>query len=233
MKYLNNIYIKENTIFSKGPSSPSYSFIKQFIKNQTDIKSFLDIGCGDGILMDLMKKNIDYLGVDANAGIKKINKNSKIKYFKTPNKTDNYLNRLKKKFNCVAIMDVLEHTDTFTKLFNIALKKSNKYVVVSLPNEDYLISRLRFLFGQGILTHGLDLVGSKAGHKHQWLIQYKLAKKILNSEALKKKFKLDRTMYYVGLPQTFYKRQIYKFILFFFPKRIQMNEFCFIFKKKN
>ena len=72
-------------------------------------------------------------------------------------------------------MDVLEHTDTFLKLFKIALNKSKKYVLVGLPNEDYLISRIKFLLGKGLLTHGLEMINTKPGHKHQWFIQYKVA----------------------------------------------------------
>ena len=76
-------------------------------------------------------------------------------------------------------MDVLEHTDTFLKLFYLALKKSNKYVLVGLPNEDYIMSRLRFIFGKGIMTHGLEMINTKPGHKHQWFIQYKTAYPLL------------------------------------------------------
>ena len=80
-------------------------------------------------------------------------------------------------------MDVLEHTDTFLKLFSVALNKSNNYVLVGLPNEDYIISRLRFLFGGGIMSHGLETINYKPGHKHQWLIQYKTASSLLKKYA--------------------------------------------------
>ena len=48
---LNNTYIKENVIYSKGRSHEGYSFIKYFLKENNEIKSFLDIGCGNGILL--------------------------------------------------------------------------------------------------------------------------------------------------------------------------------------
>ena len=54
-------------------------------------------------------------------------------------------------------MDVLEHTDKFIEIFETSIKKTNKYIIVCLPNEDYIQSRIRFLFGHGIKTHGLDL----------------------------------------------------------------------------
>ena len=152
---LNNTYIKENVIYSKGRSHEGYSFIKYFLKENNEIKSFLDIGCGNGILLKTIGKKVDYHGIDANVGIYKKKISKKIKYFKNAKSSEKYLNKIKKKYECIALMDVLEHTDTFLKLFKIALKKSSKYVVVGLPNEDYLINRIRFLLGKGLLTHGL------------------------------------------------------------------------------
>ena len=67
-----------------------------------------------------------------------------------------------------------EKNHSLVLVARIALKKSNKYVLVSLPNEDYIISRIRFVFGKGIMTHGLEMVNTKPGHKHQWFIQYKI-----------------------------------------------------------
>ena len=86
-----------------------------------------------------------------------------LKYFRNAAQTEIYLSKInKKKYDCVVLMDVLEHTDTFLKLFYLALKKSNKYVLVGLPNEDYIMSRLRFMFGKGLMTHGLEMI-----HTHQ------------------------------------------------------------------
>ena len=56
MKKLDNTYLVGNTVYSKGPSSEGYSFMKYFLKKNKDIKSILDIGCGRGILMEI----IDY-----------------------------------------------------------------------------------------------------------------------------------------------------------------------------
>ena len=37
---LNNTYIKENVIYSKGRSHEGYSFIKYFLKENNEIKKF-------------------------------------------------------------------------------------------------------------------------------------------------------------------------------------------------
>ena len=231
MKNLDNTYLVKDTIYSKGPSSCGYSFFKYFLQKNKDIKSVLDIGCGDGVLMKLINKNIEYLGVDSDAGIYNKRKHNKLKYFKNSTQTENYLNKMQKKYECVILMDVLEHTDTFLKLFNIALKKSNKYVLVGLPNEDYIMSRLRFLFGKGIMTHGLEMINTKPGHKHQWFIQYKIALSLLARSAKKYKFNISNEMFYVNQPRSVIKRFIYKIMLFFLPKTLQMNNFFLSFRK--
>ena len=231
MKNLNNTYKKNDIILSKGKSHEGYSFFKYFLKKHKHIKSFLDIGCGNGILKKLIDNKSNYLGVDANAGIYKKKKSNSIKYFKDAQKTEKYLKNLNKKFECVILMDVLEHTDSFLKLFKIALNKSSKYVVVGLPNEDYIIARLRFLFGKGILTHGLEMINTKPGHKHQWFIQYKVALPLIENFANKNKFQLSEKFFYINQPSNFFKRIIYKLAIIFIPKTIMMNNFCLIFKK--
>ena len=228
---MDNIYFRDNIIYSKGYSSETYNLTKVFLRKHKDVESFLDIGCGDGVLLKLINKNIDYMGVDADVGIKKKKKHNKIKYFKNASKTEKYLINLKKKYDCVALMNVLEHTDSFLNLFNIALKKSKKYVLVALPNEDNIISRFRFLFGKGILTHGLDMINKKPGHKHQWLIQYNPALKLLKKNSKKYKFDLLSTLLFIQFPKSFIKRQIYKFLMLFVPKKIQMQCFCLVFNK--
>ena len=228
---LNNTYLIKNTVYSKGPSNCGFAFVKFFLQKKNNIKSFLDIGCGNGMLLKLMSKEINYFGVDANVGIYKKKKNKKIRYFKNAKDTENHLNNHKKKYNCVALMDVLEHTDTFLKLFSVALNKSNNYVLVGLPNEDYIISRLRFLFGGGIMSHGLETINYKPGHKHQWLIQYKTASSLLKKYAKKYNYSLEYTSFYVTLPKSLVKKFIYKVGLFFLPLHLQMNNFCMVFKK--
>lgn len=232
MKNLNNTYLINDTVYSKGYSHEGYSFIKYFLKKNTNINSFLDVGCGNGILLKLMNDRVKYLGIDANAGIYNKKITNKIKYFKNAFYTEKYFNNLKKKYDCVVLMDVLEHTDNFLNLFNIALKKSKKFVVVGLPNEDYIISRLRFLLGKGLLTHGLEMVGTKHGHKHLWFIQYKKALDLLVKHGNKQSFKHIDTMFYINQPNNFFKRIIYRLFLSFLSKNLQMNNFCLIFKKQ-
>ncbi len=231
MKHEKNIFIKNNTITSIGKTSEGFEYVKMFFKFNNKINSFLDIGCGSGNLIKLMSKSITYLGVDADAGIYKKKNNKNIKYFANANMTEKFLKNQKKKYDCVALMDVLEHTDTFVDLFKIALNKSNRFVMVGLPNEYFLLNRLRFLFGKNIPTHGLEMVGTKPGHKHQWLIQHDKALSILSNYGKKFNFKLYKKFYFITLPRNKFKRYIYKLLVFFLPHNLMMGNFCFIFKK--
>ncbi|MDC0876562.1 methyltransferase domain-containing protein, partial [Candidatus Pelagibacter sp.] len=154
---MKNIYLKKDTIFSIGKFSQGYGYFMFFLKKNKFIQSCLDIGCGNGNLLKLMNKKSLYLGLDSNAGIYKKKRNKKIKYFDNGKQVDEFLNKLNKKFEIVTLMDVLEHTDTFVDLFKKSLKKSSKFVMVGLPNEDCLLSRFEFLIGKGIKTHGLEM----------------------------------------------------------------------------
>ena len=57
---LNNTYLIKNTVYSKGPSNCGYAFVKFFLQKKNNIKSFLDIGCGNGMLLKLMSKESIY-----------------------------------------------------------------------------------------------------------------------------------------------------------------------------
>ena len=129
VKQIGNTYNINDTIYSEGPTSLSYNYFKYFI-NDKNLKNILDIGCGNGILLKLLNKKIAYLGVDSDAGIYKKKKHKKIKYFNNSLNCEKYLTNLDKKFDCVVLFEVLEHTDTFLKLFSIALKKSSKILFI-------------------------------------------------------------------------------------------------------
>ena len=93
-------------------------------------------------------------------------------------------------WDMVLLLDVIEHTRTFTQLFELALKKSKKNVVVSLPNELFILDRLRMLAGQELNAHSLDSLNDPEGFKHQYIINIRKAKAILNKVAERNDFEL-------------------------------------------
>lgn len=112
----------------------------EWIKNHSDIKRILDVGCGEGTYPNLMKGKFNLL-LDAEWwGVEAWAKNIaefdlKAKYFKVLNEDARKLdwNNLPK-FDLVIFGDVLEHMtkEESQQLVNIALQHS-KYVLISIP----------------------------------------------------------------------------------------------------
>lgn len=106
----------------------------------------LDIGCGDGLFLDMLK-NIDSVGVDiSKEGIKKcIKKGLKVSLCdfskdKLPF-TDN-------QFDYVVMLDVLEHLYSPEDLLKEAKRVSKKSIIISVPNFSSLPARAQMLLGR-------------------------------------------------------------------------------------
>jgi hypothetical protein len=88
------------------------------------------------------------------------------------------------------MLDVLEHTRRFCDLFENAIPLAKHYLIVSLPNELFLLDRLRLLGGQEHPAHSLDLINLPDGFKHQYLINIAKARQILSGVASRHGFTL-------------------------------------------
>ena len=156
---------------------------KQILPELPEINSLLDIGCGDGIVGDLLPSDCDYRGIDlSNASIyEKNTEDSRITYSRPEDLKQTLCQS--DKADAVLMLDVLEHTPTFTELFELSLPQANHYVIVSLPNELFLLERLKFMTGKEHPAHSLDLISLPVGFKHQYLINTAKARQILSSTA--------------------------------------------------
>jgi len=114
--------------------------ISGLIKN-LPIKNIIDIGCGDGCLLDLIDENINYKGIDisptqinyANEHIKKLKrKNALIDKGDVLN-----LDIKDNSFDAALVCDVVEHVLYPEKLFMQIKRvvKNNGYIVFCIPNE--------------------------------------------------------------------------------------------------
>ena len=86
-------------------------------------------------------------------------------------------------WDTVLLLDVIEHTRCFTPLFELALQRARQQVVVSLPNELFVLDRLRMLRGHELNAHSLDLVDRPEGFKHQFIVNIDKARSLLRRRA--------------------------------------------------
>lgn len=112
-------------------------FVQDFIQNTAKPKSLLDIGCGDGYLINsLPYDNANYfLGIDlSERAIKFANAFSLGYSFKNEN-----LFNIKEKFEVVSLLEVLEHIpdDTIDSFVNEAFDKvaDGGYLIISVPTD--------------------------------------------------------------------------------------------------
>lgn len=152
-------------------------------------RNLLDIGCGDGIVGDHLSCN--YRGLDiTDASIYERRKEKASLSYIQAEKISELLNK-EGPWDTILLLDVLEHTKDFTSLFREALCHSTEYVVVSIPNELFILDRLRMLLGKELNAHSLDLINQQDGFKHQYIINIKKARYILMQCASEARFSLS------------------------------------------
>ena len=149
----------------------------------TQVQSILDIGCGDGVVGTLLPAEWHYRGIDlSNASIYEQNPSDNRILYSSPDQIDAVL-ASSEPADAVLMLDVLEHTRRFCDLFERAIPVAKRYMIVSLPNELFLLDRLRLLIGKEHPAHSLDLINLPEGFKHQYLINIAKARQILSDVA--------------------------------------------------
>lgn len=154
--------------------------------------SLLDIGCGDGVVSKHLPGTCSYQGLDiVNACIyEQSSDHPHIRYIQA-HEIECFMEE-KGPWDMVLLLDVIEHTRGFTPLFEKALKKAKRNVVVSLPNELFWIDRLRMLRGHEHNAHSLDLLDKPEGFKHQFVINIAKARELLCDSAHRQGFRLNQ-----------------------------------------
>ncbi len=154
------------------------------------VQSVLDIGCGDGVVGTLLPAAWLYRGIDlSNAAIYEQNASDERILYSSPDQIEAVLAG-SEQADVVLMLDVLEHTRRFCDLFEHAIPLARRYLIVSLPNELFLLDRLRLLAGQEHPAHSLDLIHLPEGFKHQYLINIAKARQILSGVASQRGFTL-------------------------------------------
>ena len=206
--------------------------VLNIVNNLRGVTSVLDIGCGDGRAGDLLSEGVQYSGIDISSSCIYGQKtdDERIVYCKD-GAVDEVIGR-QGKVDAVLLLDVLEHTRDFSGLFEKALVKASKYVVVSLPNEMFVYDRLAYLLGKELPAHSLDLLGQPEGFKHQYIINTSKAQKILVSKAHKEGFELGVRWERALKPKRFYWVPIMKLLRQFSDESLWSMGTILVFAKK-
>jgi len=150
----------------------------------------LDIGCGDGVVSGYLPQGCSYQGLDINDACiyEQRHDNPNVQYIE-PNRIPELM-QSDGPWETILLLDVIEHTRDFTKLFELALQQCQRNVLVSLPNELFILDRLRMLKGQELNAHSLDRLRDPEGFKHQFIINIDKARSILRDVASDNNFEL-------------------------------------------
>ena len=151
----------------------------------------LDIGCGDGVVSGYLPQGCSYQGLDISDACiyEQRHDNPDVEYIESQKIPE--LMRSGGPWETILLLDVIEHTRDFTDLFELALQRSQRSVVVSLPNELFILDRWRMLKGQELNAHSLDRLSDPEGFKHQFIININKARSILSDVANDNHFKLS------------------------------------------
>ncbi len=102
-----------------------------------DTTSLVDIGCGNGVFVNYLQKEIPNLNLFAIDRSK-----SALKYVKTENKEGDIADipLPDNSFDCVTCLEVIEHlpVGVFQKALSELVRISNKYVIISVPYDENL-----------------------------------------------------------------------------------------------
>ena len=153
--------------------------------------TLLDVGCGDGVVSRHLPARCHYTGLDISDACiyEQRHDNPKVRYVQAEQIPD--LMSREGPWDTVLLLDVIEHTRRFTPLFEHALTRANRQVIVSLPNELFVLDRLRMLQGHELNAHSLDLLNQPEGFKHQYIINITKARALLSEKALAAGFVLE------------------------------------------
>jgi hypothetical protein len=146
---------------------------ERFHKEFSVSTTILDVGCYNKDLKSYLKEKINYTGIDID-GNPDINLDLE-HIEKLPFENDS--------FDTVVCADVLEHLENIHLIFDELCRVSKKYIIITLPNPIYGISRYIFnrtkqasfneglhKFGKNLKFYGLPL--EKPDDRHKWFYSY-------------------------------------------------------------
>ncbi len=132
-----------------APSQHRAEIISKYIEPGSRI---LDIGCGDGTIIEYLSKNNkprEIVGIDISKRAVEYVKEKGYEAYEMDILSEDFNKFLDgKKFDYIIITEVLEHIIDPEKVIVAVKEKFNKSVFISIPNAGFFVHRLRFLFGR-------------------------------------------------------------------------------------
>jgi methionine biosynthesis protein MetW len=121
---------------------PRYSIFSEFIDHGSSV---LDIGCGDGLLLEYLKdqKNAQVYGIDLSEEAVRLAKERNIE----TTVGDILQIEIERVYDYIILSEVLEHLNDPEIVIAKLKGKFRKSLLISIPNIGYYKHRLRLLFG--------------------------------------------------------------------------------------
>jgi methionine biosynthesis protein MetW len=142
-------YWEKRTQDANSPPLKRVKLVANFIEPNSTI---LDIGCGNGQLIEYITKNSrpkKIIGIDiASETVTSLKSDGYEAYCLDITSSEFFEFMKGRNFDYIIITEVLEHIHEPEKVMQLIKNSFNKYVIVSIPNSGYWINRLRLLFGK-------------------------------------------------------------------------------------
>lgn len=137
---------------NRGFHAPSLGRAKILSKYIEPDSKILDIGCGDGTVIEYLSKNNktkEIIGIDISKRAVDYVKNKGYEVYELDVLSDNFNKFLEnKKFDYIIITEVLEHIQEPERVMADIKNHFTKSVFISIPNAGFFLHRLRLLFGR-------------------------------------------------------------------------------------
>jgi ubiquinone/menaquinone biosynthesis C-methylase UbiE len=133
-----------------------------------NFSTILDIGCGEGFLLEHLPSHIGYVGIDNSTEAIQLAQDHKIprsqdpKNIKFQKESVYELPFHDNEFDLVTCLEVLEHLDNYEKALQEIKRVAKKYVILSVPNEPWF-QLSNFIRGKYFST-----LGNHPEHINRW-----------------------------------------------------------------
>ena len=136
----------------RGFHAPSLCRAKIISKYIEPGSSVLDIGCGDGTIMEYLEKNNsprEVVGIDISSRAVSYIKGRGMNAYQVDVMSENFPTFLfGRKFDYIIITEVLEHIQDPEKVILSIREHVERNVFISIPNSGFILHRIRLLFGK-------------------------------------------------------------------------------------